>query len=330
MHRQSRMFPRAAAALICAALLLLAGCAAEAPAAAPAAATPAPVATLISTPAASAAAPTPTATAAPETDAQKAADLVTAFGKVLQNVSLLDKGDVAQSMEKNYKRFVTPALLKSFQASPKKAPGRSVSSPWPDRIDIFGVQQDSDDEYTVSGQIVEITSADLKNAAARRAITLTVAKQADGAFLISGAALGDYAQKGPVVYENTEFGFDFYLPAGWKGYTVLEDQWEGTPFSGEGEKQYGRELFIRHPKWTEADPRQDIPIMVFTPEQWDAVTGISGGEGLAVSAAPVPPSMLGRNARYVFALPARYNFAFPTGFEEVEQIIAGSPLWPVD
>ena len=40
------------------------------------------------------------------------------------------------------------------------------------------------------------------------------------------------------------------------------------------------------------------------------------------------PKELGRNSKYVFALPARYNFAFPTGFEEVEDILAGNPLQP--
>jgi hypothetical protein len=35
---------------------------------------------------------------------------------------------------------------------------------------------------------------------------------------------------------------------------------------------------------------------------------------------------IGRSSIYVFALPARYNFAYPTGFEEVESIISGNPL----
>jgi hypothetical protein len=35
---------------------------------------------------------------------------------------------------------------------------------------------------------------------------------------------------------------------------------------------------------------------------------------------------LGRNNRYVFALPARYNFAFPEGYEEVEKILESKPL----
>jgi hypothetical protein len=49
-------------------------------------------------------------------------------------------------------------------------------------------------------------------------------------------------------------------------------------------------------------------------------------EEFHIGAAPIGPKELGRNSRYVFALPARYNFSFPTGFEEVEKILEGSPL----
>ena len=46
-----------------------------------------------------------------------------AFGKSLQKVSLLDTKGVAAAMEAAYKPYVTPALLKAWQANPKKAPG---------------------------------------------------------------------------------------------------------------------------------------------------------------------------------------------------------------
>jgi hypothetical protein len=47
---------------------------------------------------------------------------------------------------------------------------------------------------------------------------------------------------------------------------------------------------------------------------------------LHIGAAPINPKELGRNSKYVLALPARYNFAFPTGFEEVDKIIEQNPL----
>ena len=142
--------------------------------------------------------------------------------------------------------------------------------------------------------------------------------------MISGVTLGEYAQKNPVEYKNDEFGFMFYLPADWEGYTVLTEQWNGTPVNG-STAQEGTKLTLRSPKWTEEKPYQDIPILVFTKDQWAQVAA----EELSVSAAPIPPTVLGANAQYVFALPARYNFAYPEGYKDVENIIAGQPLWPI-
>ena len=62
--------------------------------------------------------------------------------------------------------------------------------------------------------------------------------------------------------------------------------------------------------------------MVFTITQWDRM---QAGEW-HVGAAPILPLELGRNSRYVFALPARYNYAFLQGWEEVEQILRENPL----
>ena len=62
--------------------------------------------------------------------------------------------------------------------------------------------------------------------------------------------------------------------------------------------------------------------MVFTIPQWDRM---QAGEW-HVGAAPISPLELGRNSRYVFALPARYNYAFLEGWEEVEQILQENPL----
>jgi hypothetical protein len=62
--------------------------------------------------------------------------------------------------------------------------------------------------------------------------------------------------------------------------------------------------------------------MVFTPAQWRSLQR----DEFHVSAAPIGPSELGRNRRYVFALPPRFDFAYPTGYEEVEQILSGKPL----
>lgn len=126
-----------------------------------------------------------------------------------------------------------------------------------------------------------------------------------------------------IEYENTEYGFAFTLPKSWEGYMVVNGSWEGVSWeTGSPQKNSGPKISIRHPQWTAETPRQDIPISVFTPAQWDLIVR----EKMGIGAAPIPPSELGRNAMYVFALPARYNFAFPVGFEEVDEIMKGNPL----
>jgi len=136
------------------------------------------------------------------------------------------------------------------------------------------------------------------------------------------------ASSSPVTYTNSTYGFTFSLPADWQGYAIVTSTWSGTgdeacPASG-CPKVTGPEILIRNPQWTAANPYQDIPIMVFTHSEWDAVATTS--PTLIVSAAPIPPSELGENANYVFALPPRYDYAYPSGWQEVESIIANNPL----
>lgn len=128
-------------------------------------------------------------------------------------------------------------------------------------------------------------------------------------------------------YQNSQYGFSFDLPLSWQGYTIVESVWQGHIPGETGDifSEEGPLISIRHPQWTGEKPRQDIPIMVFTIDQWNKVMA----DDLFVSAAPIPPMELGRNQNYVFALPARYNFAFPEGFEEVEEILRNNPLRPL-
>lgn len=126
-------------------------------------------------------------------------------------------------------------------------------------------------------------------------------------------------------YKNSEYGFSVALPDSWEGYTVSSSTWTGYDVSGQSAgvpSVTGPFISIHNPQWTGPNTYQDIPIMVFTLEQWNNIQQ----EKLSVGAAPIPPSELGRNAKYVFALPARYNFAFPPGYEEVDRIIQGKPL----
>jgi hypothetical protein len=126
-----------------------------------------------------------------------------------------------------------------------------------------------------------------------------------------------------LVYKNTQYGFWFSLPETWKGYSTVASNWTGRIIDRNPEKQEkGPLISIRHPLWTKQNPRQDIPIMVFTLAQWRMIKNAA----MAVSAAAIGPSELGKNPKYVFALPARYNFAYLPGWEEVDEILQHHPL----
>lgn len=259
-------------------------------------------------------------------DKQMVSDLVNDFGKKLQMVSLLAPEDtVKQSMQENYEKFVSPDLLAKWQSDPANAPGRVSSSPWPDRIAVSSVQKLSDGSYEVKGEIIEITSTEVGSdkAAARRPITCTVKKLAQG-WRIDAVKLGDYISN-ETLYKNSQYGFTFTLPDTWQGYTIVNEKWEGLGIGSEEIIATGPEISIRHPQWTKDNPRQDIPIMIFTHAQWQDLQQ----EKFHIGAAPMGPSELGRNDKFVFALPARYNYAFPAGYEEVEKILAGKPLKPM-
>ncbi len=127
-----------------------------------------------------------------------------------------------------------------------------------------------------------------------------------------------------IEYKNTQYDFSFSLPLIWQGYSIAGDKWEGETLvqGSDVVVEQGPTLLIRHPEWTSQNPRQDIPIMIFTISQWDS---LEKGK-FHIGAAPVGPTKLGSNSKYVFALPPRYNVALPPGFEEVEQIFENNPL----
>jgi len=258
-----------------------------------------------------------TAGKASEKSLKEAEAIVSEFGSRLKNVSLLAPEDeLKREIEENYKDFVVPELLSAWIAEPASAPGRLVSSPWPEKIEIWDAAIGPD---SISFGARVATAASAGETGIFYAADIKMVK-VSGKWLISGITINPEPE--PIVYVNEEFGFSFNLPAGWTGYSILRESWQGYPLTGESHIESGALISIRHPAWTEESPRQDIPIMVFTPVQWNEITA----EELSVGAAPIPPSELGRNENYVFALPARYNFAFPEGFEEVEDIMESDPL----
>lgn len=77
----------------------------------------------------------------------------------MKQVSLLAPADVAaESIRKAYGGLADPQLLDAWTRDPARAPGRTVSSPWPDRIEIADVSEQRGDTASVTGAIVEATS----------------------------------------------------------------------------------------------------------------------------------------------------------------------------
>jgi hypothetical protein len=127
--------------------------------------------------------------------------------------------------------------------------------------------------------------------------------------------------RGTIEYRNTIYGFSFTLPESWKGYRVLWAEWEGSVLRDDGKVARdfrGPKLQIRHPKWSEENPREDTPIMIFTIAQWN--------EHPIVSAAPFDPAELGHNRKYVFAVPPRWDYDFAQGWEEAQEILTSDSL----
>jgi len=125
-----------------------------------------------------------------------------------------------------------------------------------------------------------------------------------------------------ILYKNTKYGFSFTLPKSWQGFSTIIGSWEGNDVASGKVSETGPMISIRHPQWSSKKTRQDIPIMVFTLEQWNLLQK----DKFHIGAAPIGPNELGRNNSFVFALPARYNFASPNGYQEVEEILKNHPL----
>lgn len=270
---------------------------------------------------------TNTNSSADQVNDEKAAvvKLVENFGQKMKNVSLLAPEDIViKSLKENYSEFVSPVLLAQWQSDLQNAPGRATSSPWPERIEVVETQKLSASKYQIKGEIISMTSVEMTQGGyAAKSPVILVAEKIENSWLITAMNYA-YEQTDPTLYANMQYGFSFQLPQSWQGYTIVSDQWEGFAVGSQTNvpSEKGPLFSIRHPQWTAANPRQDIPIMVFTQFQWNSLQQ----QKFHIGAAPIGPKELGRNGKYVFALPARYNFAFPTGFEEVEKILENNPL----
>ncbi len=113
--------------------------------------------------------------------------VVNSFGTNMRQVSLMDERPaVAAAIEKNYGPLVSSQLLKKWSVNPETAPGRLVSSPWPERIEITSAERDRSGVYTVRGNVVELTSKEVTEGgiAGSYPVVLRVEKR-NGAWVIT-------------------------------------------------------------------------------------------------------------------------------------------------
>lgn len=117
--------------------------------------------------------------------------LVGDFGSRLKNVSLLSPmEDLEKSMKENYGDYVVDDLIEKWLENLDEAPGRLVSSPWPEKIEILNMEKLSDTEYKVEGEIIEVTNVE-EDEGISRPITLNI-KNIEDSWLIHDAQLGEY------------------------------------------------------------------------------------------------------------------------------------------
>jgi hypothetical protein len=114
------------------------------------------------------------------------------LGTRMKNVSLLaPPADVEKAMREQYAGLVTEDLFDRWIATPATAPGREVSSPWPDRIAVDSVQADK--ECKVYGTVVYRTSGGDTDTRVPVAITMTPGSDAR----IQAVQMGDAGPASP-------------------------------------------------------------------------------------------------------------------------------------
>lgn len=126
----------------------------------------------------------------------------------------------------------------------------------------------------------------------------------------------------PIRYHNPEYHLTFLLPASWQGYSASVQQWDGQTYSPATDKTivvgHGPMITLRHPQWQSSAPFQDIPIVVFTRDQWDA---LHHGKFWPSLFAGGTIDEIWHNGDYVFAMSSRYNWGELEGSKEVAGIV---------
>jgi hypothetical protein len=131
------------------------------------------------------------------------------FGARLREVSTLAPDSVIQrEATRAYAATVSPALLDEWRATPRKAPGRAVSNPWPARIEIRDTSA-SGPKCKVGGVIVYVTTSDTASAVDTKPVTLEVSNVAAAGWRITSydgpetAAAPEAKRESPPVAADT-------------------------------------------------------------------------------------------------------------------------------
>jgi hypothetical protein len=111
--------------------------------------------------------------------------VVERFGERMKRVSTLAPDSIAaRAVREAYSGLVTPALLERWSADPTHAPGKDVSSPWPERIRIDSVAAIGAGECRVAGEIVYLTSVEEAKGGAAALVPVTLRVASDGGWKV--------------------------------------------------------------------------------------------------------------------------------------------------
>ena len=106
--------------------------------------------------------------------------LIESFGSKLNDINKLrPESEVKTAIQKSYSDFATSELLSRWLANPQEAPGRTVSSPSPDRIEVDQISIISPSDYTVIGSLIWWTSA----GESKQSVYVSVVKEGDKWFI---------------------------------------------------------------------------------------------------------------------------------------------------
>lgn len=112
--------------------------------------------------------------AAAECDEAAALSVAERFGERMRSVSLLAPDSIASAeLAEAYGDLVTDELLAEWQSDPAKAPGRSVSNPWPARLEV-GTVAAASEGCRIEGAVIHVTAADTMTAVSRDSVSLLI------------------------------------------------------------------------------------------------------------------------------------------------------------